>query len=196
MLAAILLAAQLLTVAPSAQANNWYGNTGYTATCPLNGNMTDNKDIYFWNIDIVPDHAAAQSWTRSTLLNPTTLDTFPAESLNDSTDVVSRDRYYTDWCTSVYGDWTTDGVYGLIGITACYRTVANGRCDQQVVRISTTWFDYRGTPGDRFVVCHELGHAIGLIHRNTGSGCIWTGTGISTLNNYTAHDLGHINAPW
>lgn len=195
LVAGIVLATQLLTAAPSAEANNWYGNTGYVAACPLNGNMTDNKDVYFWNEDLVADHSSAVAWTRTNLLNPTSLDTFPAATIGGA-DVVSRDRYYTDWCVGYFGEWTTDGVYGTVGITACYATVANGRCDQQVIRISNVWFDHWGTKGDRFAVCHEIGHAIGLVHRNTGQGCIWTGVGISTLNNYTAHDLNHFNAAW
>jgi hypothetical protein len=80
------------------------------------------------------------------------------------------------------------------GGTACYTVTANGRCNQQVVRISTFYFDGHGDPGDRWVVCHEVGHAIGLRHRNV-AGRMRDGVDGSDRV-YTPHDLGHINSNW
>jgi hypothetical protein len=186
-----------LVFAPVANAGNWFGNSGYSAVCATWGNMTDNKDVYFSYIDPSADLSQATNWVRSNLLNPTSLDTFYVSDPTDATDVIMRDRYYTDWCEDTLGvQWTTNGVTGLMGFAACYRTTGGGRCDQQVVRISNHWFDNRGDAGDRWLVCHEVGHAIGLRHRDTGQGCMLN-TGEVGSREYTDHDRSqHINASW
>jgi hypothetical protein len=194
----LVLVCALLALAPSpaAHATNWYGATNYAATCPFNGNMTDNKSVVFSYIDASADLASASNWVRAELLNPTQLETSYQPNETTSTDVIIRDRYYTDWCESTLGvQWTTNGSVGLMGLTACYNVTANGRCDRQVARMSSNFFDTHNDPGDRWLVCHEVGHAIGLIHRNTGQGCMLNSGGIGDRA-YTAHDLGHINGTW
>lgn len=195
LVATVMLGATAL-VNPAAHATNWYGNTFYSDVCPFNGNMTDNKDVYFSYIDPSTTMRDAANWTRTNLMNGTSLDTFSVAEPTAQTDVVMRDLYYTDWCEDTLGvQWTTNGITGLHGMAACYSITGGGRCDQQVVRISNFWFDARDLAGDRWIVCHELGHAIGLVHRDTGQGCMLN-TGAVGLQSYTAHDLLHFNGTW
>ena len=74
---ALILVGALLAIAPSppAYATNWYGATNYAATCPFDGNMTDNKSVVFSYIDASADLTNATNWVRAELMDPTQLAT-------------------------------------------------------------------------------------------------------------------------
>jgi hypothetical protein len=170
---------------------NWYGVTGIAGTC-VGGNITDNHDMYFTYEDT---HAAvedAATWVRNNLLNPTDLNTYMVASQGDHTDVVVLDRYYTDYCNQ---NWSQDGWTGILGYTTCEARSSTDRCDKQVVRISDTVIDWVSTNGDRELLCHEIGHAIGLGHRSAAAGCMYQPFSGEELH-YTSHDRDHINANW
>lgn len=180
-----------------AQAGNWYGATGYYDQCGMHGNMTNDKNMSVGYVELSADYGNAMNVVRGELVNPTSIDTngVNGQNVNSSTDVVLRDQYYTDWCENTTGvQWTTDGVYGLQGVTNCEHLVSTYRCGQHTVRISNVWFDVRSNAGDRWLVCHEFGHAIGLIHRNV-AGCMQNTQGFGPRA-YTPHDLAHINGSW
>jgi hypothetical protein len=162
--------------------------------------MTDDKQVSFgyWTGGGETPSATLQSattWVRSNLLDPTELSTSLSASVASTTDVVMHDANYVDYCESALGvQWTTDGVYGLRGFTTCTSVTPGGRCQQQHVRLSVRFFDVHGNNGDRWLVCHEVGHAIGLAHRPPYDGCMDNCVDTSALS-YTAHDVAHFNAP-
>lgn len=140
----------------------------------------------------------AVNWVRTNLINPTDLDTFYASSQTEQTDVVMFDEIYTSFCEDALGvEWTDDGFTGLLGFAACESLTPANRCEQQNVRLHWYWFREHEAPGNRWFVCHEVGHAIGLIHRQGGDGCISEPpTGTIGERIYTTHDLEHINGTW
>ncbi|QCX26251.1 hypothetical protein [Nocardioides jishulii] len=71
-----------------------------------------------------------------------------------------------------------------------------GPLPQQVVRVSNFYFDAHGDVADRWIVCHEVGHALGLVHRTAAEGCMWNGSGIRSSVDYTPHDRAHLGANW
>lgn len=193
--ALIALVASFMLVAPSAQAN-WYGKTGNVGTCNAYGNITDNKNVGFHYVDPSAQLTEAANYTRNQLLNPTGLDTSYVSDSTNATDIMAGDRYYTDFCEAALGvQWTQNGVNGLRGLTTCDYLVDNGRCDQAVVRYSNHFFDVHQDYGDRYLVCHEIGHAIGLFHRSSAHGCIWNNGDVSNPE-YTPHDIEHFNSDW
>lgn len=191
----LLIVATLMTISAPANAN-WWGITHYYDTCGAWGNITDDKNVSFHYADASAELRAATNVVRTELLDPTDLNTSYDQVQNVNTDVVMVDRYYTDWCEdSMQAQWTTDGVFGIRGLTACYSTISIGRCNQAVVRISNTHLDVHNGAGDRFLVCHEVGHAVGLRHRSAVNGCMRQNVDISDRV-YTPHDSGHINSTW
>jgi hypothetical protein len=168
LLAAAALSSGATLWGGAAQAN-WFAATGAGGggnTQCAGGTITDDKNVDFFYIEPSADMTLAGAYVRNTLLDPTAINTSYTSPENNHIDVLTRDRYYTDFCEAYYGaQWTTDGVYGVRGATSCDYLSGN-RCDQADVRISTYYFDVHGQQGDRWILCHEVGHAIGLRHRN------------------------------
>ncbi|MFJ9312582.1 hypothetical protein ACIRN4_00195 [Pimelobacter simplex] len=182
---------------------NWFGPTGEAQSVvghknPCDAvNITDNKDVAFGYSPGNPaDVDAAVTWTRSNLLDPTALTTSFVEDPGPHIDVYVISKNYTDYCEDELNvDWTTDGQTGLQGLTICDTKAANNkRCDKQTVRLSSRWFAAHGATGDRFLTCHEVGHAIGLRHTNV-SGCMNVCPDARNPA-YTAHDVAHFSADW
>jgi len=85
---------------------------------------------------------------------------------------------------------------GSGGLANCERKAGgNRRCDKANVRLANAFFKNHGNPGDRYLTCHEVGHAIGLKHRNAAAGCMYNCVDVSTAA-YTPHDIDHLNADW
>lgn len=194
----IALAATVLPVAVyAAPAHaNWFGATGLSGACS-SANITDNKSVTFVWIDLQTDVHDAAGYTRTQLLDPTDLDTSVVDTQTDQTDVVVLDRYYTDYCEAELGvQWTTDAHTGLFGLESCGHLGANtgDRCGQASVRVSNVYTDYHSDPSDRYLLCHEIGHAIGLRHRHA-SGCMENCAEASAAS-YTQHDIDHFNSNW
>ena len=170
---------------------NWYGTTGVAGTC-RGGNITDNHDMYFVYESTKAAVDNASTWVRTNLLDPTDLDTYMVSAEGQHTDVVVLDRYYTDYCNQ---NWSRDGWTGTLGYTTCEATSSNDRCDKAVVRVSDTVIDFITTDGDRELLCHEIGHAIGLGHRSAAPGCMYQPFS-GEEPHYTAHDRDHIDSDW
>ncbi|MFY1669367.1 matrixin family metalloprotease [Plantactinospora sp. WMMB334] len=46
------------------------------------------------------------------------------------------------------------------------------------------------------IVCHELGHTVGLRHSTSAGTCIYTYPTAATTTGLEAHDLAHINTQY
>lgn len=197
MLAAIAVTIALLASFAPANAN-WFGPSGAggggAGSCPTGGNITEDKNVDFHNVDPSAALTDGSSFTRS-LLASTALSVSYTSPQNTSIDVLLGDQYYDSFCEAALGvQWTTDGFSGLRGLQVCDYLNGN-RCGQGVVRISNHYFDQHGQQGDRWITCHEVGHAIGLAHRNDAAGCMRDGVDVSNAS-YTGHDTNHFSANW
>lgn len=195
-----IVAISAFLVAPASA--NWFGPTGVARSVNEvykcgGGNITDDKDVSFYYDPVTPaDVRGVSNWVRTDLLNPTALDTSLQSTPNNDTDVYLIAQNYTDWCEAELGiQWTTNGTTGLHGVTNCeVKDSSTPRCAKANVRLSTLFFGAHDAPGDRWLVCHEVGHAIGLRHRQLSSSCMATCSTHPPF--YTTHDIAHFNANW
>lgn len=207
----IAVAGSLVTLSPPAGANNYVGGTGKTTNCDVGGslhlNNTDpnpltwaypDPDIHpgtlkqtgFLAVDAHMKKAVDLYSHNTSYMGNTTA------SVTSNTDVVNYDQDYVDFC---FRSW--DPVGPLLGMAICVSLVGDGRCEKHEVRYDNS-FVFTQQPGDGMVdqvpkgvlalVCHEVGHAIGLAHRGTGTTCM-----IDPLNkdrwDYDQHDIAHMN---
>ena len=198
----LIAAMGLIITGPSAHAN-WFGPTGQARSVDYDRykcaahNITDNKNVSFGAAEgNRPDADQAMTWVRNNLLNPTALDTSYVADPGPKIDVYVITKDYDDYCLVGTGlRWTKDGRYGVFGLTNCDTKVAtNNRCDKQTVRLAEKYLDVHGDRGDRWLMCHEVGHAIGLRHRKV-AGCMNVCVEVDTPA-YTPHDINHFNADW
>jgi len=105
--------------------------------------MGDNVTHGFHYIDLQQEVADTVYWVRINRTNPTNIGTVYDSPSTSFTDVLVRDRYYTDYCGA---PWWTATTGGVIGLYECDALIAsNWRCDQASVRISNRYFDVAGT---------------------------------------------------
>lgn len=200
----VVLAVMLSAGLPAASAN-WFGETGrarsvnddYRCGGP---NMTQSKDVDFgFSPDMTAEAKGAVNYTRDELLDPTDINTSVVDDYGPHIDVLVTVKDYDTWCVDLTGyDWATaeHPKVGLAGLTNC-ETKASGspRCDKANVRLSDIWMDAANQSERRYLACHEIGHAIGLMHRDAAAGCMVKCAYASTPV-YTSHDVAHFNADW
>lgn len=189
----LLVSGFTLVALPSAAYGNWFGRTWSAGSC-VGGNMTDDKNVSFVYSTANGESPSAtlQSTTTFTrgLVNPTSYSTSLVSTQTSTTDVVMHDADYTSFCSV---GWSQNGVTGVMGLTTCGSTTSGGRCQQAHVRLNVRFFNAQNTAADRWLSCHEIGHAIGLRHRQENAGCMVT-CHVSTAA-YSTHDLtAHLNA--
>ncbi|MFC9704956.1 hypothetical protein ACFTWD_30155 [Streptomyces sp. NPDC056943] len=125
--------------------------------------QTDNADVYFYmdlsdgagdgrDNKLEPGDQAVVRSVMANSYNGTDLNTY-----YDATPVFSGDSE-----TDIYYEEDTPPP-GLIGIAWCNddSPAPAYSCDQQHVRIAHGYYDYQYSYG---LVCHETGHAVGLLH--------------------------------
>lgn len=183
---ATVLALTMLGPASPANATNYSGTTGATGCTRLN--EADNRTHYFHYADLTSTMANATYWARVNNVNPTDVNTAYDGTLDNLTDVVVRDRYYVDYCGY---DWYHPSTGGVVGLATCGRLNSARECEQHTVRYSNYFEDNTSLSNERGLACHEIGHSLGLAHRN-GS-CIQQGYP-KPMNNYGTHDRNHLNA--
>lgn len=151
--------------------------------------MADNKDHYFFYVDITAATRAAVDWARVNNIDPTRINTFnESNGLNGTTDAVINDGDYTGvtcgktWISAIGGS-------GMIGIALCHQ-LSGAKCDRFEISFDTQWMGPRSDAAERSLACHEIGHSIGLLH--AGSGCMVDP--VSTTTGLTTHDLSHLNS--
>ena len=161
----VLVLSALGGPAYAAYVDNRVGNARYRHDCSDSSQAsphyvcrTDNGAVSWWiegrPIDTTgspsdtPVELAINQSTVYDFNNPTDLsmayDTTPKTSGSGETDIVYRSRP---------GDFVTSDD----GYTFCDDAAAGNECDQQYV-------NFRYTSTTRALVCHETGHAVGLLH--------------------------------
>lgn len=158
-----------LILAVPAFGTNWLGHTaGYDS------HVTFNK------ISLTSDMSTAVNWNNSNNVLTTKL----------TTSVYSNSSYQRE--VDIYD--ANYGATGWAGRWYCQRSALQGECLVGVVQLNTHYgYD---TAMRRQLVCHEIGHSLGLNHPTSGTSCVRTGSDATTWS-YTylsTHDKGHINS--
>lgn len=134
--------------------------------------------------------ADALNEARVNQLDRTSIDTSLLSSVNSLTDVLAYDQDYTTYCGR---PWHFDGAPGevTIGLYACISLASAGKCEKSEIRFDLSYNDGVAWNLRNSTACHEVGHTVGLLHRNTSdSGCIATN---NDHYHYSEHDVAHIN---
>ena len=188
-LAALFVAAALvMTNAVAAQAN-WSGATGLTGCgsgSPVN--MADGGTHYFNYVSLNSAVQSAVAWSRTYNYDPTDVNTGYDSTIDSTTDVIVRNQDYTTYCGF---DWHSPTSGGTIGLATC-DSLSGLRCEQHTVRFDLSYFNAASQPNERGVACHEIGHTLGLTHRDADNGCMKTSAPQNTY--LTDHDEAHLNA--
>ncbi len=178
-----LICTVLVAVAPYATADNWAGASGVGGDCHnLTVNRTDSAAMSFHYEDLEPQIATALDWVRSVKIDPSDLSTSTHATPTSATDVIVRDRFYDDYCGY---PWPS-----IAGATFCASLRPDNSCEQSHVRIRNGSNATGTVATTRVLICHEVGHSIGLRHRDV-AGCMHTTSFASA--SYNTHDLTHIN---
>lgn len=170
----------------SAGASNFSGANGATGCSggsPVN--MADPNPHTFFYSDLAATTSDAQEWTRVNLVDPTNVNTSLLGSVNSLTDVVAYDQDYTSYCGYVW-----DG--GMWGLTTCVSLAAGNRCEKHEVRYDNSDIDVFSVDGRRGLTCHETGHSLGLLHRDTEGSCMRTSGPYPSFYS-GSHDVPHLN---
>lgn len=181
---------------PPTLATNWSGATGSPTGCDSDVNMADNKThtFRFEFLSTVMQNATTYAMNNSIngTAHPTDLNAIMDSTPDSSTDVWTTDTYYTTLCGH---DWcqTNEAPPCAVGLYVC-ESLSGSKCQQATVRYNNYWTDEEGQTNERGLACHEVGHSLGLLHRD-GDGCIHQGYPKSGLF-YSDHDRGHLNVEY
>lgn len=183
-----LAALALLILGEPGMASNFSGANGRTGCgngSPVN--MADNATHGFFYSNLKDTTRTAQNATRTNVYNPTDINTITVSTVTSTTDVVVYDNDYTTYC-----GYTWDGSGGLYGLTTCVSLNSANECEKHEVRYDNSDLDPASAANREAMACHETGHTVGLLHRNTDTSCIANPfTGARVLS---SHDRSHINA--
>lgn len=113
------------------------------------------------------------------------------------TDLVASVGANTNSCPTSDRICVFDHDYGnnnLYGWTACHSGSAGSNpsrtCAHQWVRLNL----FYTPPSSSRLVCHELGHTVGLRHGGETNSCVYSPIADSTTTSLTTQDVNHINA--
>jgi len=184
------IAAALVVFAPAATPaeavfSGSNGKTGCTAV-----NMAHSRYPKFIYNDLTSRVAAHADYARSNVVDQTHITTSDDTSQDANTDVVLYDAAYTTTCGF---DWYNELDGGTLALTTCDTVYSSGDCRQHTVRISTTYFSGATTGQGRGLLCHELGHAFGLMHTSSSSSCMKYGV-TSPAQDWEPAEKSQINA--
>lgn len=107
-----------------------------------------------------------------------------------TTDAYIRDQDYTTYCGLTWDSPSIPGLEGTIGLNTCVALNSAGECERSDVRFDTSTYAALGPTGRRSLACHEIGHSLGLMHRQEQ--CMGEGASALTLTAYSQHDKDHL----
>lgn len=159
-----LLALALVGVSP-ANANYIVGATGTTACDRLNMHDAYDYRLQYRRAGVSSALSSAVYWVMVNRINPTDLTSVSTSS--SSADISIHDGNYTSWCG--YNWWTTNSS-GTVGAAKCSALIRQ-ECDRHTVAIHQGYIANRSTTIHKRLVCHEIGHTLGITHNHhTSSG--------------------------
>ena len=134
-------------------------------------------------VDLTAAYATAVSNVVADVYSPTDLNAYSL--VNDSA-CYTANRI----CTFDY-DYGNNGFFGW---TACVSGTSSGTnpnrtCGRQFVRFNLNY----SPPSVSRLVCHELGHTVGLRHGDETNSCMFDPITGSTSSTLTSHDRAHID---
>jgi hypothetical protein len=180
---ALLLPAILV---PSASADNFSGATGSTGCTLLN--MADTYVHTFFYSSVESNMITAIRANNTDIENRSEVDTSELSSVSSTTDVVVYDLNYTTYCGFVWDD----PLNNMFGLATCVSTNSARECEKHEVRFDTPDMNAFTSNQRRSAACEEVGHSLGLKHRN-GSCMQDKDISLTTLSD---HDIAHLNAAY
>ncbi|GFH38028.1 hypothetical protein [Streptomyces pacificus] len=175
-------------MAPSAHASN-FGSTSCGGTPRNCVNLGDNADHSWYPEGTFGNQISGIAASFQ-------------EAMNDY-------EYYTDLTTTKKSHSTLDvlvtdynyGSNGAVGWVECLSGSSTSgshpykRCDRQKLRLNGSYSSFYGNAHDRkSMACHEIGHTVGLRHRETDGSCMSNKHPSSISSLTSTHDDAHVNA--
>ncbi len=149
--------------------------------------MADGGTHWFHYVSLNSAVQSAVAWTRTYNYDPTDVNTGYDSTLDSATDVIVRNQDYTTYCGFT---WHTPTSPGTIGLATC-DSLSGLKCEQHTVRFDISYFNAANQSNERGLACHEIGHTLGLTHRDADNGCMKTNAPQNTY--LTDHDKAHLN---
>jgi len=183
--AALVVFAPVTTPSAEAVFSGSNGKTGCSAV-----NMGHTRYPKFWYSGLTSRVASHTDYARTYIVNTSDISSSKDSSLDANTNVVMADGAYTSTCGF---DWYNEVDGGTLALTTCDTVYSSGDCRQHTVRISTTYFDGATTTQARGLLCHELGHAFGLMHASSSGTCMKYGV-TNPAQDWDSSEMSQINA--
>lgn len=129
------------------------------------------------------------NWVKNNVIDPTDLSSTRYTNQTNCADSLGHDICVFDEFYPPEVNW--------YGAADCVGTQSgndpNRTCSRSRVRINLT----NGGQPTQPVVCHEMGHSVGLRHRTDVSSCLWNlGPPSSNSSVWDAHDKAHVNTKY
>jgi len=184
------IAAALVVFAPSAPAAEavFSGSNGKTGCSAVNMGHTNKPTLFY--VDLTSKVSTAEEWVRDNVIDKTHITTYKDSSQDTVTSIVFKDSDYVSVCGY---DWYNEIDGGTLALTTCETTYSSGDCRQHVIRVSTVYTDGASLSQRRGLMCHESGHAFGLMHSSNANSCMKYGDS-SPAQNWDSTEINQINA--
>jgi len=184
------VAAALVAFAPAAPSAEavFSGSTGRTGCTAVNMGHTSKPTLFY--VDLTTKVSTAQEWVRDYVIDKTHITTYKDSSQDTLTSIVFKDSDYVSVCGY---DWYNEIEGGTLALTTCETIYTSGDCKQHTIRVSTVYTDGASLSQRRGLLCHESGHAFGLMHTSNTGSCMKYGDS-SPAQNWDSSEIAQINA--
>lgn len=171
---------------PAVYASNFSGATSVTGCNSLNVADSDQHTVYL--DDLTTPVANSVEWALTNAVDPTVVDSILVSTLTSSVDVRALDNDYSTYCGY---NWHPGGS-SIIGLMKCETLSSGGDCQQATIRFDTSYTNSTTVYNRRALACHELGHTLGLEHRQSDDSCMPSNAPFPS-NTYSSHDEQHLS---